>query len=90
MQLIIIFSNILYHVKSGNIFNTFVFMKCSELLKILAKDGWIVIRQKGSHLIMGHPIKKNRVVVPYHESKEVKKGTLSQILKDAELKISKR
>ena len=65
-------------------------MKCSELFKILTKDGWFVIRQKGSHIIMEHPTKKNRIVVPYHESKEVKKGTLSQILKDAELKITKR
>jgi len=65
-------------------------MKSSELLQILKKDGWNVIRQKGSHIIMKHPTKKNQVVVPFHSTKEIKKGTLNSILKDAEIKTKKR
>jgi len=61
-------------------------MKCSELLRILKKDGWYVIRKKGSHIIMGHPTKPNKIVVPFHASKEMKKGTLVSILKDACIK----
>jgi len=39
---------------------------------------------------MKHPTKPNRLTVPFHASKEVKKGTLNSILKDAEIKISKK
>jgi len=35
-------------------------------------------------------MKENQVSVPFHSSKEVKKGTLQYIVKDAELKITKR
>jgi len=61
-------------------------MKCSELLKILKKDGWYVISQKGSHLKLGHPTKPNRIIFPNHGSQEVGKGLEIRILKDAELK----
>ncbi len=65
-------------------------MKHSELLRILKKNGWYEIRQKGSHIIMQHPTKPNIIPVPYHASKEVKKGTLQAILKLAEIDINKR
>lgn len=51
-------------------------MKSSELLRILKKNGWHEVRQKGSHIIMQHPTKPNMVPVPFHASKEMKKGTL--------------
>jgi len=65
-------------------------MKHSELLRILIKDGWFTQRQSGSHLIMRHPTKQNQIVVPFHASQEIKKGTLSRILKDAEIKLPKK
>ncbi len=65
-------------------------MKSSELVRLLKKDGWVIVRQKGSHLIMEHPIKDNQLTVPFHAGKEVKKGLLTSILKDANFKISKR
>jgi mRNA interferase HicA len=65
-------------------------MKYSELLRILKKDGWYEVRQSGSHIIMQHPTKRNTVPVPFHASKEVKKGTLNQILKMTEININKR
>lgn len=65
-------------------------MKSSELLRLLKKDGWYEVRQKGGHIIMQHPVKHNIVPVPFHASKEVKKGTLQAILKLAEIEISKR
>jgi predicted RNA binding protein YcfA (HicA-like mRNA interferase family) len=46
-------------------------MKYSELFRILKKDGWIEIRQKGSHVIMMHPTKNEQLTVPYHSGKEV-------------------
>lgn len=65
-------------------------MKYNELFKLLEKDGWFEIRQKGSHVIMQHPIKSGQLTVPYHAGKEVKKGLLNAILKQAAIKTNKR
>ena len=65
-------------------------MKSSELVRLLKKDGWYEVRQKGSHIIMQHPTKPNIIPVPFHASKEMKKGTLRQILKMAEIETRKR
>lgn len=65
-------------------------MKYSELLRLLKKDGWFEIRQSGSHIIMKHPTKPHIIAVPFHASKEIKKGTLNAILKMAEIETKKR
>jgi predicted RNA binding protein YcfA (HicA-like mRNA interferase family) len=65
-------------------------MKYNELFRLLKKDGWIQIRQNGSHVILEHPIKQEKLTVPYHASKEVKKGLLTAILKQADIKTKKR
>ena len=61
-------------------------MKCSELLRLLYKDGWTVISSRGSHLKMMHPTKKRIIIFPDHGSKEIGKGLEKKIFKDAELK----
>lgn len=61
-------------------------MKCSELLRILKKDGWYVISQKGSHLKLEHKLKKKRIIFPNHGSQEMGKGMETRILKDAGIK----
>jgi hypothetical protein len=60
-------------------------MKSSELVRLLKKDGWYVIRQTGSHMIMEHP-SKGQIVCPYHGSQEVGKGLEKKIKKDAGIK----
>ncbi|MCK9405220.1 MAG: type II toxin-antitoxin system HicA family toxin [Methanothrix sp.] len=53
------------------------------LIKILVREGFTVRRQSGSHVVMQ---KAERVfAVPLH--KELKKGTLNAILKQAGLEI---
>ena len=61
-------------------------MKCDELFKIIKKAGWYEIRQKGSHKIMKHDEKTNKLVFPYHRGKEIPTGTCNRILKQAGLK----
>ena len=61
-------------------------MKSSELLRILQTDGWIILRQKGSHKILTHPSKEGFIVVPYHGAKEISKRIAADILKQAGLK----
>lgn len=62
-------------------------MKSSELVKLLKQDGWFIVRQSGSHMIMEHPVKKGKVVCPFHSSQEVGKSLALKIMKDAGLKI---
>lgn len=65
-------------------------MKYNDLFKLLKKDGWYEVRKKGSHVIMRHPLKPEQLTVPYHTGKEVKKGLLSALLKQASIKTNKR
>jgi len=62
-------------------------MKCSELYKILTKDGWYPVSQKGSHVKMKHERKSGVLIFPNHGSQEVGKGLVKKILKDAGLKL---
>lgn len=59
-------------------------IKAKEVIKVLKQLGFIERRQTGSHLILRHKINKNIIPVPIH-SKDLKKGTLHQILKLADL-----
>jgi predicted RNA binding protein YcfA (HicA-like mRNA interferase family) len=61
-------------------------MKCSELLRILKKDGWYAISQKGSHIKLAHPTKPNQIIFPNHGGQEVGRGLEKRILKDARIK----
>ncbi|MDN4164273.1 type II toxin-antitoxin system HicA family toxin [Cytophagales bacterium LB-30] len=60
--------------------------KCSEILRMLKRDGWYIERQgKGSHLVLKHPIKHGVIIFPNHGSAEMAKGTEKSILKAAGL-----
>jgi len=61
-------------------------MKCSELLRLLIKDGWFVVSKKGSHIKMKHSIKSGLLIFPDHGTKEMGKGMEQKIRKDAGLK----
>ena len=61
-------------------------MKCSELLRLLIKDGWFVVSKKGSHIKMKHPTKPGMLIFPDHGSKEMGKGMEKKIRKDTGLK----
>ncbi len=61
-------------------------MKVSELLRILGKEGWVVVRQRGSHRQLHHPTKPGTVTVAGKPSVDVPPGTLNSVLKQAGLK----
>ena len=62
-------------------------MKYRQIVKLIEKDGWYQVRQKGSHRAYRHNTKKGIVTVAYHRlSDYVPKGTLNSILKQAQLK----
>ena len=61
-------------------------MKIKEIIKIIEKDGWYLVRTRGSHRQYKHSIKKGLVTVPGKLSDELAPGTLNSILKQAGLK----
>ncbi len=65
-------------------------MKYNELFRLLKKEGWFEVRQRGSHVIFQHPNRLEQLTVPFHSGKEVKKGLLVAILKQAKINTTKR
>jgi predicted RNA binding protein YcfA (HicA-like mRNA interferase family) len=61
-------------------------VKCSELYRLLIKDGWFVISQSGSHVKLKHSKKTGMIIFPNHGSQEIGKGLEKKIRKDAGLK----
>jgi len=60
-------------------------VKGNRLVKALQKKGWYVDRSRGSHVIMRKDDKPGtKIVVPIH-TRPVKPGTLSNILKKADI-----
>ena len=56
-------------------------LKPRQLLSILQKAGWEIVRQKGSHIQLKHPNKPHHLVtIPYH-NKDLARGTLFSIIK---------
>lgn len=56
-------------------------VKPREIISILEKLGFLLIRQSGSHAIFRH-LDGRWTTVPIHPVKNVAKGTLRKILKD--------
>jgi len=63
------------------------YMKCSELFRLLKKEGWFPVSQKGSHVKMKHDTRKGVIIFPNHGSQEIGKGLEKKILRDAGIKI---
>ncbi len=61
-------------------------MKVSEVLRMLAEDGWYLVATRGSHRQFKHPVKPGRVTVPGKPGDDLAPGTMGSILKQAGLK----
>ncbi|MBQ8836251.1 MAG: type II toxin-antitoxin system HicA family toxin [Clostridia bacterium] len=56
-----------------------------EMIQLLESNGFICVRQNGSHMFFKNAQTGKATTVPFH-SKELKKGLEQRILKDAGLK----
>lgn len=65
-------------------------MKCSELLRILRREGWLESSQRGSHVKLKHPHKSTILIVPNHGSNEIATGTLHRIVRDSGITLKKK
>lgn len=61
-------------------------MKFRDVIEIIERDGWELVRTKGSHRQYRHPIKPGTVTVAGKPNLDVPPGTLNSILKQAGLK----
>ena len=60
-------------------------MTSGEVIEMLKSDGWCLVATRGSHKQYKHPEKCGRVTVP-HPKKDLPKGTVNSILKQAGLR----
>lgn len=56
-------------------------LNAKDLIKILEKQGFEVVHQKGSHVRLKHPDGR-RTTVPMHSGEKVGVGLLRKILRD--------
>ncbi|PIP17269.1 MAG: hypothetical protein COX44_00775 [Candidatus Portnoybacteria bacterium CG23_combo_of_CG06-09_8_20_14_all_37_13] len=61
-------------------------IKPKKVIQKLQKAGFVVDRQRGSHVVLFNKQNKKFVVVAYH-NKDLKKGTIRNIIKQAGLTI---
>ena len=60
-------------------------MDSRDLIAMLKADGWVLVKTVGSHHQFKHPEKPGKVTVP-HPRRDLPKGTLNSVLKQAGLK----
>ncbi|MEM4409992.1 MAG: type II toxin-antitoxin system HicA family toxin [Candidatus Caldarchaeum sp.] len=62
-------------------------MKVREVIELLKQDGWKQVRMKGSHRQFKHPRKRGIVTIAGNLNDELAPGTLSSILRQAQIEI---
>jgi predicted RNA binding protein YcfA (HicA-like mRNA interferase family) len=58
-----------------------------EALKALQRDGWFVLRIKGSHHLLAHATKAGRPNIPIRGRQMLDPGTMASIIKAAGLTV---
>jgi predicted RNA binding protein YcfA (HicA-like mRNA interferase family) len=61
-------------------------VKVKDVIKIIEKDGWVLVRTRGSHRQFHHSLKMGTVTIAGKESVEMPVGTFNSVLKQAGLK----
>ena len=62
-------------------------LPCGRIIKALQRDGWTVVRQRGSHIRLQKRVDNDllKITVPAH--RPVKRSTLAHILKQARTSV---
>ena len=58
-----------------------------DVVKAFQRAGWKITRVRSSHIILEKEGVVATLSVPVHKGKNVKKGTLRDLIKDAELSV---
>ncbi len=63
-------------------------LKARQVVRALKRAGFVERRQKGSHLILYNQATKQRVTIPMHRGKDIKKPLLRKIIEnEAKMKV---
>ena len=62
-------------------------MKGRDIIKKIEKDGWYLVRTRGSHRQYHHPTKKGTTTVSGHLSDDIPKGLEKSTLKQGWITI---
>ena len=60
-----------------------------KIINALERDGWIIDRQKGSHICMKKFLGNRKVIIVVPAQKPVKRPILSKILKQAKISLDR-
>jgi predicted RNA binding protein YcfA (HicA-like mRNA interferase family) len=60
-------------------------MTVREAIIRIEKDGWVMVRQKGSHRQFRHPVKPGIVTIAGNASLELHPKTVRSIMKQADI-----
>lgn len=61
-------------------------MRSREVIRLIEKDGWVEVRQSGSHKQYRHPEKPGTITVP-HPKSEMATGTLKSIERQSGVRL---
>jgi predicted RNA binding protein YcfA (HicA-like mRNA interferase family) len=64
-------------------------LKLRDLIRLIEKDGWVLVVTRGSHRQYKHPAKPGRVTLAGHPNDDIAPGTLNSVLKQARIKEEK-
>lgn len=67
-------------------YDIIVSVKIRDAIKMIEKEGWFIVRTRGSHRQFKHKIKKGLVTIAGKPSDELAPGTLNSVMKQAGLK----
>lgn len=56
-----------------------------SLCRLLEENGFVAVRQKGSHRVMQRKLQNRTVTVPVPMHKDLKPGTLGSIIRQSQL-----
>lgn len=60
-------------------------LSAKQVCEILTEQGFVAVRQRGSHIIMQKQIEESTITVPVPNHKEIRMGTLQSIIRQSEL-----
>jgi predicted RNA binding protein YcfA (HicA-like mRNA interferase family) len=64
-------------------------VKVREVIRLLERDGWVLVATKGSHRQFKHPTKPGRVTVSGHLGDDMPKGTFASVKRQGGLRGEK-
>ena len=61
-------------------------LKVREAIRLVERDGWYLVRTRGSHRQFRHPVKPGRVTIAGNPGDDLASGTEATILRQAGLR----